>query len=77
MNNILLEAGHRLAGAFLSEGLIDELIVYMAPKLMGDQAQGLFELDIQNMLDTPKLKLTALRQVGDDIKLTYQFDQTQ
>lgn len=76
MNNLLLESGHRLAGEFLKLGLIDELIVYMAPKLMGDRAMGLFDLNVQSMLQTPHLKLQDLRQFDEDIRLTYWFDNT-
>lgn len=71
MNNILLEAGHKLAGEFLKQNLIDEIIIYIAPKLMGDHAMGLFELNILNMKDCPKLTLKDIRQFGDDIRLTY------
>ncbi len=70
-NQVLLEAGHRLAGEFLKQGFIDELIIYMAPKIMGNKAIGLFNIEIENMLDTPKLKLIESRLVGDDIRLTY------
>jgi len=71
-NSVLVEAGHKLAGAFLKEGLIDELVVYMAPKLMGSQGMGLFELDIESMDKTPGLKLKDIRKLGDDIRLTYE-----
>ncbi len=74
MNNVLLESGHVLAGQFLAEGLIDELIIFMAPKLMGNLAQGLFALNIEKMSQTPQLELSDVRQVGSDIRLTYRFD---
>jgi diaminohydroxyphosphoribosylaminopyrimidine deaminase / 5-amino-6-(5-phosphoribosylamino)uracil reductase len=74
MNNLLLEAGHRLAGEYLKQGLIDELVVYMAPKLMGSSAMGLFELDVKTMSSTPILKLNDVRQIGDDVRLTYCLD---
>lgn len=74
MNRVLLESGHQLAGEFLRRQLIDELIVYMAPKLMGNRAMGLFDLEVQSMLDTPRLRLTDVRQLDEDIRLTYRFE---
>ena len=44
VNEVLLETGMTLAGAMLQSGLVDELIIYMAPHLMGDSARGLFHL---------------------------------
>ncbi len=73
IHNLLIEAGHNLAGEFLKANLIDELVVYMAPKLMGNQAKGLFNLAIDNMSDTNELVLNDLRHLGDDIRLTYLF----
>ncbi|TQV85298.1 bifunctional diaminohydroxyphosphoribosylaminopyrimidine deaminase/5-amino-6-(5-phosphoribosylamino)uracil reductase RibD [Aliikangiella coralliicola] len=74
MNNLLLESGHQLAGEFLKQQLIDELVVYVAPKLMGNQAMGLFDLNINKMQITPELHLLDLRRIGDDIRLTYSFE---
>jgi len=74
MNNLLLESGHRLAGAFFQQGLIDELVVYMAPKLMGKSGIGLFDLEVTRMSEAPSLKLKSLRQVGEDIRLAYSFE---
>ena len=71
LNQIMVEAGHRLAGQFLALGLIDELVVYMAPKLMGDQAMGLMQLEIAQMDDCPELELRDIKQLGNDIRLIY------
>ena len=70
--NLLVEAGHRMAGAFLNAGLIDELVVYMAPKLMGNQGMGLLDLSIDSMDKVKRLNLKDFRKVGDDIRLTYE-----
>ncbi len=48
-NEVLVEAGATLAGAFLQEKLVDELIVYMAPKLLGSTARPLFTLPFESM----------------------------
>jgi len=71
INYVLVEAGHKLAGQFLKRNLVDELIVYVAPKLMGNKAMGLFDLDILEMKNCPELVLQDMRQIGEDIRLTY------
>ncbi|MGZ4970323.1 MAG: RibD family protein, partial [Methylobacter sp.] len=61
-----------LNGALLDEGLVDEVIIYMAPCILGDQGRGLFKLPgLQQMADKKQLKLCDVRQVGPDLKLTY------
>lgn len=71
VNEVLLESGAVLAGAMMAEGLIDELVVYLAPHLMGSGARGLFNLPaIELMSQRIALKITDLRQVGEDIRIT-------
>ncbi len=71
VNNLLIEAGAILNGALLTEQLIDEYVVYMAPSVLGDQGRGLFALPALNcMADKKKLKLTDVRHIGPDLKLT-------
>ena len=73
INSLWLEAGATLAGAFIEENLVDELIIYMAPKLLGNQARGLCHLPhLQHLADAPTWQLLSLQQIGDDIKLNYQ-----
>ena len=70
-NDVLLEAGPRLNGAFLQAGLIDQLLIYMAPKLLGDQARGLFALpSLQSLTDAVEYRLEEMRAVGTDWRLT-------
>lgn len=71
MNHVLIEAGHKLAGEFLKQHLINEIIIYISPKLMGNNAMGLFDLNVLNMESCPELTLKDIRQFGDDIRLTY------
>ena len=53
-NDVLVEAGPTLCAAFLRSNLVDELIVYVAPKLMGSDGKALLDLHgIQTMADTP------------------------
>lgn len=69
-NEILVESGPRLAGALLQAGLLDELIVYMAPALLGSQARPLLELPLQNMAEKVQLDLKDVRKVGADWRFT-------
>ncbi|MCK4492581.1 MAG: bifunctional diaminohydroxyphosphoribosylaminopyrimidine deaminase/5-amino-6-(5-phosphoribosylamino)uracil reductase RibD, partial [Methylococcales bacterium] len=72
VNHVLVEAGSTLNGALLETGFVDEWVVYMAPVILGDQAQGLFHLPtLQTMADKKRLSLQTIRQVGKDIKLTF------
>ncbi|MFW5425612.1 MAG: bifunctional diaminohydroxyphosphoribosylaminopyrimidine deaminase/5-amino-6-(5-phosphoribosylamino)uracil reductase RibD [Methylophagaceae bacterium] len=71
INDIMVEAGSVLNGALLDAGLIDELIIYMAPKLMGDSAKGLFHLpELHEMAQNIDLNITDIRAVGDDWRIT-------
>lgn len=68
-NEVLIEAGPTLAGAFLAAGLIDELVVYMAGKLMGSTAKPLFELPLTHMADSIALNISSVQPVGDDWRI--------
>ena len=71
VNDVLLESGARLSGAMLQAGLIDELIIYMAPVLMGNEARGLFSLaGLDAMKDKIELDISDYRLVGKDIRIT-------
>ena len=65
-NEVLLETGARLAGSALQAGLIDELYVYMAPKLLGSEARPLFNLPLHNMDQQLAVRIRQIRAVGDD-----------
>jgi len=70
INEILPESGPTLAGSMLSAGLVDEILIYMAPVLMGSSAHSLFELTgINTMEDKVLLKVQDIRNVGEDIRL--------
>ena len=71
LNEVHLEAGATLCGALLQAGLIDELVIYMAPHLMGDAARGLFVLPgLEQMSERIKLSISDMRAVGDDWRIT-------
>lgn len=70
INSIWVEAGAELAGALLQAGLVDELIVYMAPKLLGENGRALCVLPgLQSLSDAPQFTLSDVRQVGTDLRL--------
>lgn len=69
-NEVLLECGPKLAGVFLQQGFIDELIIYMAPKLMGSAAKPLFELPLDLMKDSIDLQINDIRAIGNDWRLS-------
>lgn len=70
-NEILVESGPRLAGSMLQAGLVDELIVYMAPVLLGERARPLLALPLDTMAQKVSLECRDARQVGVDWRFTY------
>ena len=69
-NEILIEAGATLAGAVLDAGLVDELVIYMAPLLMGNAARPLLQLPIATMAQARALEIRDIRAVGADWRIT-------
>ncbi len=69
VNEVLVECGARLAGAFLAAGLVDEVVLYSAPTLLGSNARPLLELPIDMMADQRKLALKDVRRVGADLRM--------
>ena len=69
-NEVLVEAGRILNGALLQAGLIDELIVYLAPQLLGDLARGMAQLSELVQLDQRiELSWQDVRQIGKDLRI--------
>lgn len=69
-SEVLVEAGAQLCGAFLRAGLLDELVVYMAPKLLGSAARPLFELPLQHMAQAVDLQISEISPVGSDWRIS-------
>jgi len=70
INEVHVEAGATLCGALLKEKLVDEIIIYMAPSIMGADARGLFNIpELNTMKDKIDLKIQDIRAVGDDWRL--------
>jgi diaminohydroxyphosphoribosylaminopyrimidine deaminase / 5-amino-6-(5-phosphoribosylamino)uracil reductase len=69
-NEVLLESGSVLAGAMLEAGLVDEVITYVAPDLMGSAAKPLFELSgLEHMKDKIGLEFISVEMLGKDCKM--------
>ena len=72
-NELLVEAGPTLSGDLLSRGLVDEVVLYLAPHLIGDAGRGLFHLPgLESMDQRRPLRIRDLRRVGEDIRMTLQ-----
>jgi diaminohydroxyphosphoribosylaminopyrimidine deaminase/5-amino-6-(5-phosphoribosylamino)uracil reductase len=70
INDVWLESGPTLAGAMLAQGLVDELVLYLAPCLLGDTARGLVALpELTSLSDRWRLAIDDLRRVGDDLRI--------
>jgi diaminohydroxyphosphoribosylaminopyrimidine deaminase/5-amino-6-(5-phosphoribosylamino)uracil reductase len=68
---VLLEAGSTLNGVMLRAGLVNELLLYVAPQLLGDRAHGMAQLGELTGLDQRvNLKWQDIRQVGNDLRIT-------
>ncbi|MGE5491179.1 MAG: bifunctional diaminohydroxyphosphoribosylaminopyrimidine deaminase/5-amino-6-(5-phosphoribosylamino)uracil reductase RibD [Actinomycetota bacterium] len=69
LNEVHVEAGYKLNGSLLREQLVDELLLYLAPCLMGHDARGIFGLPELHDLDSkPSLAISDVRQIGRDIR---------
>jgi diaminohydroxyphosphoribosylaminopyrimidine deaminase/5-amino-6-(5-phosphoribosylamino)uracil reductase len=74
INEVHVEAGSRLNGALLSAGLVDELLLYLAPCLIGSSARGLFELPaLTSLAGKRTLSIHDVRMVGADLRLLARF----
>ena len=74
LNEVLVEAGINLHSALLRAGVVDEVLLYLAPALLGDRARGMFDLGaLVRMEDTVKLDIQQVRQIGDDLRILARF----
>ncbi|WDE14417.1 bifunctional diaminohydroxyphosphoribosylaminopyrimidine deaminase/5-amino-6-(5-phosphoribosylamino)uracil reductase RibD [Thalassomonas haliotis] len=76
LNDILLESGARLAGAFIEQDLVDELVLYQAPKLMGGDGKSLVAMPgIESLSSAKQLAIKDIAMVGPDIRITAQLEE--
>ncbi|HJP25895.1 MAG TPA: dihydrofolate reductase family protein, partial [Arenicellales bacterium] len=65
--------GADVAGSFLSRNLVDELIVYMAPDVLGSDGRGMFIMpEIRRITDRHSFKIDDVRQFGRDLRIVFQ-----
>ena len=70
VNEVHTECGPTLAGALLDSGLVDEIVVYLAPALLGDAARGMFTLPrVAAMRDRIGLEITGVARLGADLRI--------
>ena len=70
INEVQLEAGATLAGAFMAAGLVDEVLLYMAPVLLGERSRPLFDgLHIDAMDARMRLRVVESRNIGEDLRI--------
>lgn len=70
INELHVETGATLAGELVRQQMVDEIVLYMAPILMGSDARPLFDLQIKRMDEKVSLKIKEIRMVGDDLRMT-------
>ncbi|MBI2311949.1 MAG: bifunctional diaminohydroxyphosphoribosylaminopyrimidine deaminase/5-amino-6-(5-phosphoribosylamino)uracil reductase RibD [Betaproteobacteria bacterium] len=74
INEVLVEAGFRLNGSLLEAGVVDELVIYLAPHLLGDQARGMFHLpELTDLSDRRELSIREVRSIGPDLRIVARF----
>ena len=67
----MVEAGSSLAGELINSKLVDELIHYMSPKLMGNSSNGMLDIDeITQMDNCISLEYSDIRKIGNDLRIT-------
>ena len=70
INEVHVEAGYKLNGSLLNEGLVDELLVYLAPGVLGDAARGMFNLpQLTSLAQQRRLAFTDVSRIGPDIRV--------
>ncbi|MEO5565828.1 MAG: bifunctional diaminohydroxyphosphoribosylaminopyrimidine deaminase/5-amino-6-(5-phosphoribosylamino)uracil reductase RibD [Luteimonas sp.] len=73
INEVQVEAGATLAGSFLGAGLVDELLLYVAPVMLGERARPMFEgLHIDAMTERLDMHIIEMRSIGNDMRVLLQ-----
>ena len=71
LNNIMVEAGAKLNGSLIEAGVVDEIVTYVAPSLLGDSARGIFVLpEFTKLSQRVALEIIDQRKIGTDLRIT-------
>ena len=74
INEVHVEAGAKLNASLIREGCVDELLIYLAPSILGD-ARGMFDLPgLENLQDKFSLKFHQVKQIGEDLRILARFN---
>jgi diaminohydroxyphosphoribosylaminopyrimidine deaminase/5-amino-6-(5-phosphoribosylamino)uracil reductase len=74
INEVTVETGGKLMGSLLRAGIVDELVLYVAPMILGDTAQGLFALPELERLDQAlRPEIVEVKPIGPDWRVTARF----
>lgn len=71
IHDVLIEAGSQVSGSFIEAGLVDEIIVYQAPCVLGHSAKPMLTVNIDNLSNQRRFQLIDCAQIGIDLKLVY------
>ena len=71
LNTVMVETGAKLNGSLLAAGVVDEIVAYVAPSILGDPARGVFALpEFTELAERTELNITDVRQIGADLRIT-------
>jgi diaminohydroxyphosphoribosylaminopyrimidine deaminase/5-amino-6-(5-phosphoribosylamino)uracil reductase len=68
-NEIMVEAGPTLSGALLRGGWVDRLIIYQAPKLLGDEARAMAAMNFPALAEAPEFEINEVTRIGSDLRI--------
>jgi diaminohydroxyphosphoribosylaminopyrimidine deaminase/5-amino-6-(5-phosphoribosylamino)uracil reductase len=70
IRSVFVEGGPAVAGSFIEAGLADELLVYVAPALLGGPRLAIGDIGVESMADIKRLRFTRIERLGDDLLIT-------
>ncbi len=72
VNEVIVESGAGVAGGFIARDMVDEIIVYSSPDILGNSGRGMFVLNgIQNIENRVRFEIKNISRLGRDLKVTY------